>query len=137
MIEIKNVINRLFFLLPVLIIANCMLFTDNSYSAEKTSNERKTFIIFRIYSFMPQHIVMEKYSALADYLSALLNKEVKISISSETDEFLKEIGTGKFDLAFINSVNYTKLLNTYGKKNIIAILSSNDNPYFFENIVEE
>jgi len=112
-----------------------MLFTDNSYSAEKTSNERKTFIIFRIYSFMPQHIVMEKYSALADYLSALLNKEVKISISPETDEFIKEIGTGKFDLAFINSVNYTKLLNTYGKKDIIAILSSNDNPYFFENIV--
>ena len=111
MIEIKSVKNRLFFLFTALIIANYMLFADNLYCAEKISNERNTFIIFKIYSFMPQHIVMEKYSALADYLSALLNKEVKISISSETDEFIKEIGTGKYDFAFINSVNYTKLLN--------------------------
>ena len=135
MIGKKRIVNRLFFLFLVVIISNCILVGETLYCAEKTSSERNTSIIFGVYSFMPEHKVTEKYAAFTDYLSATLNKEVKIEISSQSDQFLKKIGKGDFDLAFINAVNYTRLINTYGKKKIIAILSSNDNPYYFENIV--
>ncbi len=133
--EIKCISNRLFFLLSMIIISTFVFSSNNLSCAENTTIETKNSIIFKIYSFMPQHKVMEKYTPFCDYLSTLLNKEVKISIFSETDEFLKAIGNGKFDLAFIDSINFTKLINTYGKQKIIAIMSSNDNPYFFEHIV--
>jgi len=133
--KIKSNIACLFFLLSMAIIFKLTMLSNIAYCSENSSNKSEGPFTFMIYSFMPEFKVVEKYSPLSGYLGNLLNREVKISSYSDSNEFINKIGSGKFDLAFINAVNFTKLMNKYGGKKIIAILSSNDNPYLYENIV--
>lgn len=95
-----------------------------------------------IHPYLAATELHKRFTPLTDHLGKVLGRKVDIVVAGDYQENIKNIATGAIDLAFMGPAGYTMMVDTYGKKPILAgieykgartfygaIVVRNDSPY--------
>lgn len=108
------------------------LLTNSLYAEDKPQPKSLTL------GFMPYLTasqLTQKYTPLADYLSAKLNVPVTLEIAKNYDEHIQKVGEDKIDIAFLGGSPYIKVVEKYGKKPLLVRYEIHGKPTFHGIIV--
>ncbi len=85
------------------------------------------------FGFMPylnaEHLI-EKYTPLAEYLSEVLGRPVRITVARDYAEHIRLTGEDKLDISFLGGSPYVVIGDTYGRKPLLARYAFDGQPTF-------
>ncbi len=109
-------------------LACLMVFASPFLFAEKT-------LILQIHPYLPATDLTGRFTPLADYLSRKIKHPISIRIAKDYQEHIDQVGNDKVDIAYMGPASFVKLIDTYGRKPILARLEINGKPTFRGAIV--
>lgn len=83
-----------------------------------------------VHPYRPSTKLMKMFSPLADYLAVKTGKPVKIRIARDYQDHIDKAGNDKLDIAYFGPAPYVNLVNSYGKKHLLARLEIKGKPTF-------
>ncbi len=90
----------------------------------------KNQLVFGIHPFLENKSLINKFQPLVEYLGKAINKEIILQISPSYIEHLKRAGSDYYDFFYIGPTTYIEMVEKYGKKHILASMTTYDIPYF-------
>lgn len=87
-------------------------------------------LIFGVHPYLEEKSLTGKFQPLVDYLGQALNKKITLQISPSYTEHLKRVGNDYYDIAYIGPTTYIEMVEVYGKKTILASMTTYNLPYF-------
>ncbi|MEN8264845.1 MAG: phosphate/phosphite/phosphonate ABC transporter substrate-binding protein [Nitrospirota bacterium] len=106
------------------LIVTCLIFSDySSLYAEDT-------LTLQIHPYLPSTELTRRFTPLANYLGQKIEQPVTIRIAKNYQEHIDQVGRDKVDIAYMGPASFVKLIDTYGKKPILARLEINGKPTF-------
>jgi len=90
----------------------------------------KNELLFGVHPYLEEKSLTEKFQPLVDYLGRALNKKITLEISPSYTEHLKRVGSDYYDISYIGPTTYIEMVEKYGKKYILASMTTYDLPYF-------
>jgi len=88
-----------------------------------------------IHPYLVASDLYKRFTPLAEYLSRETGKKVVIEIASNYEEHIEKIGRNLIDIAYMGPASYVKLVETYGKKPILAAIEIDGKKYFYGVII--
>jgi phosphonate transport system substrate-binding protein len=85
-------------------------------------------LTLQVYPFAPASSILKHFTPLANYLSKELGRKVVIRISKDHVDHMSTVGNDKADIAYLGPATYVKIVDTYGKKPLIARLETHGSP---------
>lgn len=85
---------------------------------------------FGVHPYLPATELLKRFTPLAEYISNKTGKTVTIEIARDYSEHIDHIGKNMIDIAYMGPASYVKLVETYGKRPILARLEINGKPTF-------
>ncbi len=77
-------------------------------------------LIFAVHPYLPATEIIERFSPLVKYLSKELGEPIDIHISRDYQTHIVEIGKDNVDIAYMGPASYVKMVDTYGRKPLLA-----------------
>jgi len=90
----------------------------------------KDELIFGVHPYLEEKSIKDKFQPLVDYLAKSLNKKITLKISPSYTEHLDLVGKDYYDISYIGPTSYIEMVEKYGKKYILASMTTYDLPYF-------
>ncbi|MEE9524812.1 MAG: phosphate/phosphite/phosphonate ABC transporter substrate-binding protein [Thermodesulfovibrionales bacterium] len=88
-----------------------------------------------IHPYLAASDLYKRFTPLAEYLGDMLGKKVKIHLSSDYQEHIEYIGNDIVDIAYMGPASYVKLVETHGKKPVLAAIEVNGKSSFHGVII--
>ena len=92
-------------------------------------------LILAVHPYLPEAEIQKRFAPLAEYLSLILKQPVIVRVGRNYDDHIDAIGKDQVDIAFMGPVPYTKLLNKYGSKPLLARFEVNNTPNLYGIII--
>ena len=121
-------------LINIFILNICVLFI--LLSSVITADAQETLKLC-IHPYLAASDLHRRFAPLAEYLSDKLGTKVEIQISSDYKEHIENIGNDIVDIAYMGPASYVKLVETYGKKPVLAAIEIKGKSYFHGVIIAE
>jgi len=83
-----------------------------------------------VHPYLPTHEVQERFMPLAIYVGGKLKRPVTVFVSKDYREHEQKVGQNEYDLSYIGSASYVKMVQRYGCKPLLARLEVNGRPTF-------
>jgi len=92
-------------------------------------------LVFAVHPYLPATELVDRFSPLVKYLSKEMGEPIEIEISRDYQNHITEIGKDNVDIAYMGPAGYVKLVDTYGKKPLLARQEINGRPTFHGVII--
>lgn len=90
----------------------------------------KSHITLGFMPYMSPSKLIQKYTPLAEYLSAKLGTEVSIKIAKDYTTHINNVINDKYDIAFLGGSPYIYVADNFHKKNLLVRYEFNGKPSF-------
>lgn len=80
--------------------------------------------------YLPAADLHQRFAPLAHYLGARLGRPMVISVATNNDALVRDVGEDKVDLAYIGPAPYIKMVGAYGAKHLLGRLEVNGRPTY-------
>ena len=108
-----------------------VFFTMGGFEQQKSaSTVKKDQLIFGVHPYLEEQSLLNKFQPLVSYLGRALNKKIVLQISPSYSEHMKRVGSDYYDIAYIGPTTYIEMVEKYGKKTILASMTTYDLPYY-------
>ncbi|MDF1613553.1 phosphate/phosphite/phosphonate ABC transporter substrate-binding protein [Desulfurivibrio dismutans] len=97
--------------------------------AHTTAGEERELILW-VHPYLPATELVSRFTPLADYLAAGLDRPVNIRIQQSYQSHLDFVGRDQADLAFMGPASYVTMRRRYGDKPLLAMLEEDGSPFF-------
>jgi len=108
-----------------------MLCTQVQAADEDTGNA----LTLGFMPYLSARTLIEKYSPLADYLSDVLGRPVRVTVARDYADHMRATGEDELDIAFLSGSPYVVIGDTYGRKPLLARFAFDGQPAFRSVIV--
>ncbi len=88
-----------------------------------------------VHPYLPASEIVERFGPLADRLSRLMGRPVRVDVSKDYRSHEDRVGRNQVDIAYLGPAAYVKVVEKYGNKPLIARLEVNGRPFFQGYIV--
>ncbi len=88
-----------------------------------------------IHPYLPATELTRRFSPLAEYLSRKIGLPVAVRVQKSYQSHIDRTGKDEADIAYVGPVSYVKIVETYGKKPLLARLAVGGEPVFFGMVV--
>ena len=88
-----------------------------------------------IHPYLPATELTRRFSPLAEYLSREIGLPVAVRVQKSYQSHIDRTGKDEADIAYVGPVSYVKIVETYGKKPLLARLAVGGEPVFFGMII--
>ena len=92
-------------------------------------------LILAVHPYLPYDELLERYTPLADYLADRLGQGVVVRIGRDYQDHIDHVGRDKVDIAFMGPAPYVRLVDSYGRKPLLARLEVDGKPVFHGKII--
>ncbi len=107
-----------------------VLLTNQSVADEATD----TPLILGIHPFLSEKELIKRFTPLTSYLEKTIHRKIQIKVASNYQQHISFIGQDRVDIAYLGPSIYIDMVNSYGRKPILARLEVNGKPYFHGKI---
>ncbi len=94
-----------------------------------TSNAQERLSL-GIYPYLQSTELIKMYTPLAEYLAGRTGIPVDIVIARDYEDHVDKVGNDELDIAYIGPLAYIKVVERYGKKQLLARLEINGSPTY-------
>ena len=88
-----------------------------------------------IHPYLPATELTRRFSPLAEYLSREIGLPVAVRVQKSYQSHIDRTGKDEADIAYVGPVSYVKIVETYGKKPLLARLAVGGEPVFFGMVI--
>lgn len=113
-------------------LCGLLIFLMFAFSSISNAGDR---LVFAVHPYLPATEISEKFGPLVKYLSKELGEPVEIKISLDYQNHIVEIGKDNVDIAYMGPASYVKMVDAYGRKQLLARQESNGKPTFHGVII--
>lgn len=92
-------------------------------------------LIFAVHPYLPATEIVERFTPLVKYLSKELGETVIIDVSLDYQNHIARTGKDNVDIAYMGPASYVKMVDTYGRKPLLARQEINGKPTFHGVII--
>ena len=92
-------------------------------------------LILAVHPYLPEAEIQKRFTPLAEYLSLTLGQPIVVRVGRNYDDHIDAIGKDQVDIAFMGPAAYTKLLDKYGSKPLLARFEVNNGPNLYGVII--
>jgi len=103
-----------------------------AWSSHLYAQER---LILGVHPYLHHKEIKERFTPLADYLSAELGTPVEVRIGQNYQAHLRAIANNQIDIAYLGPALYVKMLQSLWSRPLLARLEANGSPTFKGHIV--
>lgn len=105
------------------------------FAAGSQAQEQPRELTLWIHPYLPATELVSRFTPLADYLAAGLERPVSIRVQQSYQAHIEFVGRDQCDLAFMGPASYVLMRRDYGDKPLLATFEEGGSPHFFGKIV--
>lgn len=114
--------------IPILLLLYMLLFPAFGMAAERP-------LTIWIHPYLPATELSKRFLPLATYLGKAIDRPVEIRVQKSYQAHIDFVGHDLADIAFLGPASYVQMINTYGRKPLLAKLEVAGKPVFYGAIV--
>lgn len=88
-----------------------------------------------IHPYLPATELVLRFTPLADYIAQHTGSTVQITVATDYQQHIEQIGKDKLDIVYLGPAAYVKMTEAYGEKPILGRLEVQGKPFFQGAIV--
>jgi phosphonate transport system substrate-binding protein len=92
-------------------------------------------LLLGVHPYLQKDEIIRRFTPLADYLSAELNRPVEVRVGKDYQAHLQAIGNDDIDIAYLGPSLYVETTKLFGSKPLLARLEANGKPTFQGHII--
>lgn len=98
--------------------------------AHAAADTEKPALTIGFMPYLNAELLIEKYTPLARYLSAMLGRDVRIEVAKDYAEHMRKTGEDELDISFLGGSPYVVIGDAYGPKPLLARYEFDGRPTF-------
>lgn len=87
-------------------------------------------LVIAIHPYLSAKEIYQKFGPLKNHLKKVLKRPISIRVAKDYPGHIEAVGKDEVDIAYLGPASYVEMVETYGKKPILARLEINGEPTF-------